>query len=88
MKNNETFKKNLRAMYQIIVIGVLLLPFRLLHVIYAIMYGLMAVDMKGYYSELINSIRFTYGIRRHFVKYGSLVNYLNNMEEIESEEED
>ena len=87
MKNNETFKKFLRGMYQIIVVGILLLPFRLLCAIYSIIYGLMATDMKGYYSNFIDSIRLAYEVRKHYVKYGSMENFLDKMETIQSEEE-
>lgn len=72
--NNKTFKKLLRAMYQIFVVGILLLPIRLLIAVYGVTLGLMApnsyMTIGDYYRALADSMIEAYKARIKWVKYG------------------
>ena len=72
--NNKTFKIVLRAMYQIFVVGILLLPIRLLVAVYGIALGLMApsryTTISDYYSAFADAMVEAYKARINWVKYG------------------
>ena len=72
--NNKTFNKILRALYQIFVVGILLLPIRLLTGIYTVACGLMApsryTTIKDYFSIFAGATIEAYKARINWVKYG------------------
>lgn len=80
---NNIFGRIVRALYQIIVIGIILLPIRLAYFIVSLLLGLMTViggkeAFKGYYSGLFLGIVIAWHARARWVKTGhddTLVKY-------------
>lgn len=73
--NNETLNKIARAMYQIFIVGILLLPYRLFTLVCGIANGFMIVctgiTFKDYYSAFFENIIEAYKARIKWVKYGT-----------------
>lgn len=72
---NNIFGRIVRALYQIIVIGIILLPIRLAFFVLSLLLGLMTVvsgeeAFKGYYSDLFRGLETGYHARATWVKYG------------------
>lgn len=72
---NNIFRQIVRALYQIIVVGIILLPIRLAMFIIQLLLGLMTVvagkdAFVGYYSGLFLGIGIAYRVRATWVKYG------------------
>ena len=72
---NNIFGQIVRALYQIIVVGIILLPIRLTMFIIQLLLGLMTVvggkdAFVGYYSGLFLGIGVGYRTRATWVKYG------------------
>lgn len=72
MKN--FLKQTLRAMYQFIVVGIILLPLRLIMLVYGLLYGLMApgsdITIGEYYESILINIKDAYRRRALWIKYG------------------
>lgn len=80
-------KQIARALYQIIVVGIILLPFRVAIIVFGLLYGLMTVvqgkgALKEYYGTMLAGIIIGYQTRAAWVKYG------NDAPELEFEEEE
>ena len=72
---NNIFGRIVRALYQIIVVGIMLLPIRLATFIVSLLLGLTTViggkeAFKGYYSGLFMGIDIAWRARATWVKYG------------------
>ena len=85
---NKQFKQALRAAYQIIVVGIILLPMRLLVLLWGLLLGLMAPSSGStileYYEEYFAAIKISWKRRALWVKYGYEMYDLEASEEDES----
>lgn len=72
---NNIFKQIARAMYQIIVVGIILLPLRIIIGLIGLLLGLTTVvdgreAFFGYYRNLYLGLCMAYPRRANWVKYG------------------
>ena len=69
------FKQIVRALYQIVVVGILLLPLRIAVAVFGICVGLMTISegelaFKLYWSGVFTNLQMSYCARAQWVKYG------------------
>ena len=88
----KRFKQFLRALYQIIVVGVLCMPYRLVALLITLYGALMVpgtgVRVKDYMSNFTQQIEFAYAARRDWVKNGDApkINWLEVFNNLTDEE--
>lgn len=72
---NNILKQIARALYQIVVVGIILLPLRIAVAVFGVCAGLMTIvegelAFKMYWSGLLTNLQLGYCARAHWVKYG------------------